>query len=159
MIVVDWPRLDFGNTSFAARFRNLEVKSEKKKRTRRGRGCSHHKSQEVVAEVHSPILRVGLPVGVPSCRRQWTLRNCSFFGILESVVDEAPAQHFSGRASLNSQGLRRIRDQDYRPQTEVLGDPGGLVEGREAGHDEMPEVVVKVAEVAGAAKHWHVDVR
>lgn len=68
--VVERSRLGPESTSFAARFRNSGAKSETKQRTRQGMDCNHHKNQEVVAEVHSLIPRVGLLVGVPLCRRQ-----------------------------------------------------------------------------------------
>jgi hypothetical protein len=153
--------LDFESTSFAARFRSSAAKSEKKQRTRRGKGCNHRKTQEVVAEVHSPIPGAGPPEDVRLCRRRWIPHNCSFFEILENVVEEAQVLHFSERALLNSQGLRRIASQDYRQPNEVApGDPGGFVGDLEAGHDERPEVVVKVAEVAVVVvKRWDVGVR
>lgn len=152
--------LDFESTSFAARFRSSEAKSEKKQRTRRGKGCNHHKIPEVVAEVHSPIPGAGPPEDVRLCRRRWIPHSCSFFEILENVVEESQAQHFSGQASLNSQGLRRIANQDYRQPNEVVrGDPEGFVGDLEEGHGERPEVVVKVAEVAVVVKCWDVGVR
>jgi len=152
--------LGFESTSFAARFRSSGAKSEKKQRTRRGKGCNHHKIQEVVAVVHSPIQGAGPPEDVRLCRRRWIPHNCSFFEILENVVEEAQALHSSERALLNSQGLRRIASQDYRqPSEDVPGDPEGFAGGPEAGHGEKPEVVVKVAEVAVVVKRWDVGVR
>lgn len=69
-------------------------------------------------------------------------------------------QHFSEQASLSSQGLRRIIDQDYRLLIEVVpGNREGFVETLEVAHADKPEAVAKAAEVVGAVKRWHVDVQ
>jgi hypothetical protein len=67
--VVERSRLGFESTSFAVRFRSSGVESEKKKQTRQEMGCNRRKNQ-VVAEVHSQIPKVGHLVGVLSCRRR-----------------------------------------------------------------------------------------
>jgi hypothetical protein len=75
-------------------------------------------------------------------------------------VEEVLAQHFSEQASLNSQGLRRIINQDCRLLIEVVpGGREGFVEGLEVVHDETPEAVAEVAEAAGAVEHCYVGVR
>ena len=68
-------------------------------------------------------------------------------------MEESQALHFSGQASLNSQGLRRITNQDYKQPNEVVpGGHEGFVGDLEEGHGERPEVAVKVAEVAVVVK-------